>query len=73
MTSEFDPTASAVQFNYYSVHEYTDQRSVTNAAARVRVASVALSSSRSTVQWFWLLTGSSPAPPGYAIQQGAAV
>src|SRR5213594_4137831 len=32
--------------NYYSVREYTDQRSAPNAAARRRVASVTLSSSR---------------------------
>ena len=33
--------------NYYSVREYADQRSAPNAAARLRVASVALSGSRS--------------------------
>jgi len=33
--------------NYYSVREYTDQRSASNAAAGLHVASVALSSSRS--------------------------
>src|SRR5881296_3217299 len=34
-------------YNYYSVREYADQRSAPNAAARRRIASVTLSSSRS--------------------------
>ena len=60
--------------NYYSVREYADQRSAPNAAARLRVASVARFPGRvPAVQWFWLLTGASPAPPGCAIPRGAAV